>query len=140
MVIKFIDGFLLSVAVGVLMGCATSGGKVGSDGNASAFARYAENVFRRQNNVTSEIMTLTADEFADPARYELLLKSEKNMHGACALLNDYAERVQEGKESGWYYRTQVAAAVKACDHATQQLESLLGNAGPKAVLVNHGGE
>lgn len=126
MAIKSFRYLALIAAVKFLSGCVTLG-KIPSDEEQKpqSFAAYAEEVFRRQNSATSRIMALSPEDLEDPAQYDELLDAEKNMQSACELLNDYAERSQEGESAGIIFRSRVGMAVKKCDHATQKIETLL---------------
>lgn len=125
MAIKSFRFLSLLAALHVFSGCASLGEIPSDEENAGGFAAYAENVFRRQNNATSMIMTLSPDELDDDAEYEVLLNAEKNMQNACELLNDYAWRSLEGESSNVIFRSRVGIAVKSCDLATHKLETLL---------------
>ena len=98
------------------------------------YAKYAESVFIRQNEVTSEIMMLPEDEF-DPYEYESLLDTEKEMQDACELLNEYAIREVEGQSIGLFFKRRVQNSVEGCESAIRNVETSLaklnsdGNAG-----------
>lgn len=126
MAIKSFCYLLLIAAVNLFSGCMTLG-KIPSDEEKKpkSFAAYAEEVFRRQNSATSQIMTLSPEDLDDPAQYEKLLAAEKDMQNACELLNDYAQRSEDGESTNILFRSRVGIAVKNCDHATQKLEALL---------------
>lgn len=115
---------LLIAAANVLQGCSIFG-NISGDEEQQNFAKYAEEVFRRQNNATSEVMTLSADDLDNKAQYETLLSVERNMQNACELLNDFAARDGNGENSNVFFKARVGNAVKDCDRATQKLENLL---------------
>lgn len=119
--------YLALIAVVILASGCTTLGKIPSDEEKKpkSFAAYAEEVFRRQNTATSQIMTLSPEDMDDPEQYEELLAAEKDMQSACELLNDYAQRSQDGESTSLFFRSRVGHAVKNCDQATQKLETLL---------------
>jgi prolyl oligopeptidase PreP (S9A serine peptidase family) len=117
----------LITAALLLFGCANLSTTSTSGNNTQSFSAYAENVFRRQNNVTSRVMTLSPEDFSNEAQYDALLDAEKNMHNACELLNNYAQRIQDGENVSVLYRSRVGIGIKECDRATLKLETLLQN-------------
>ncbi|MGR8933205.1 MAG: hypothetical protein ACU837_02305 [Gammaproteobacteria bacterium] len=125
MVIKGFRFLSLLALLLLFSGCVNLGEIPSDEEKKGSFAAYAEKVFRRQNNATSIVMTLSPDELDDATEYEALLNAEKNMQNACQLLNDYAQRSQEGENPDVLFRSRVGIAVKDCDHATQRLEILL---------------
>jgi hypothetical protein len=130
----------LLAAANLLAGCMTLGDIPGGEDDPQSFAAYAEDVFRRQNNATSEVMTLSPDQVGDAAQYEALLSAEKNMQSACELLNDYAQRTQDGENTNLLFRSRVGIAVKNCDRATYKLETLLEDLDMAAVDAKHNAE
>lgn len=90
----------------------------------TGYAEYAEGVFIRQNQATSEIMMLTEDDM-DPYAYEDLLEAEKEMQKACELLNEYAVREIEGQTMGLFFKRKVQSSVEGCEYALQNVESTL---------------
>jgi hypothetical protein len=115
----------LLAVINLFTGCATLGDIPAYEKKPQGFTAYAEDVFRRQNNATSLVMTLSPDEVDDAGGYEALLSAEKNMQGVCELLNDYARRTQDKKGSTLLLRSRVGFSVKNCDRATHKLETLL---------------
>lgn len=140
MAIKSFRFLPLLVAVHLLSGCVNLGEIPSDEIKPQGFAAYAEGVFRRQNNATSAVMTLSPDELDDAAEYEALLSAEKNMQSACELLNDYARRSQEGESSNMIFRSRVGIAIKNCDRATHKLETLLEDFDLSAMEIKHGSE
>ncbi len=90
----------------------------------TGYAEYAEGVFIRQNQATSEIMMLTEEDI-DPYVYEDLLEAEKEMQKACELLNEYAVREIEGRTMGLFFKKKVQNSVEGCEYALQNVESTL---------------
>ncbi len=87
-----------------------------------ALSSYAESVFRRQNEVTSQLMMLSDDELEEP---EEVYQAEMNMHKACRLLNEYSQREMEGKPIGLLFKKRVRNSLEDCDESIQELEELL---------------
>lgn len=140
MVTKSFRYLPLLAAVNFLSGCVNLGEIPSDEIKPQGFAAYAEEVFRRQNNATSQVMTLSPDDLDDPEQYDALLTAEKNMQSACELLNDYASHSQEGEKMTLLFRSRVGISVKKCDHATQKLETLLQDFDVAAVDSKHGSE
>lgn len=111
-------------AASFLMGLTVTGCVWLLDHGGEDLENYAEAVFLRQNQATSEMMEL-ADETEPVAGYEALLDAETVMRQACQPLNDYAERMQTDQSSNLLQQGEVAASLSACDQATRQLEHLL---------------
>lgn len=90
----------------------------------TGYADYAEGVFIRQNQATSEIMMLSEDDI-DPYAYEDLLEAEKEMQIACELLNEYAVKEVEGESIGLFFKKKVQNSVEGCEYALRNVESTL---------------
>ena len=90
----------------------------------TGYADYAEGVFIRQNQATSEIMMLSEDD-VDPYAYEDLQEAEKEMQIACELLNEYAVREVEGEPIGLFFKKKVHNSVEGCEYALRNVESTL---------------
>ncbi len=85
---------------------------------------YAENLFRRQNELTSELMMLDSGSDDENEIYQ----AELRMHEACKLLNDYAQSQMEGKSMGILFKRRVKNSLPACDDAIQDLEDAIEDA------------
>ncbi len=83
---------------------------------------YAENLFRRQNELTSQLMMV------DAADDDEIYQAEMEMHEACKLLNDYARFQMEGKSMGILFKRRVKNSLPECDEAIQELEDCLEDA------------
>lgn len=103
----------------LLNSCASLSGLTrGSD-----LAGHAESVFRHQNELNSRLMLLSeADALPDDVTFE---KSEQAMHDACYLLNEYAERENDGESIDLSFKQQVLASVDGCDVSIKTIETML---------------
>lgn len=109
-----------------LMGCAVLFEK-GYGANRlprEEFERYVEEVFRLQNNMTSEVMMLMESE-GNGQSYTALIRAEQHMHEICAPLNEYASRNSEGLNVGLLLSHAVEKSAVDCERAARQVESLL---------------
>ncbi len=106
-----------------LTGCAS----VPAGSQQDNFSAYAEDVFRRQNQLISRLMMLSDSE--NPIEDEQFEQTEQAMHESCELLNEYAEREISGESISLRFKMQVQDSIQACDHSVQRLEALV------AVLV-----
>jgi hypothetical protein len=117
---------MLFFMVPVLSGCAMpfwTG--YGSEGRSKEeFAQYVEDVFRLQNNVTSQIMILL--ENGDiKSQQQPILKAEQHMQELCSPINEYASRERDGLNRGLLLRRRVEKSAEDCDKAAQEVELLL---------------
>lgn len=116
--------FLWLMVLIILSGCTI--GKSDPTFSTQSFAAYAESVFRRQNNATSQVMMLSTEEVAvDQKDFNGLLAAEKKMHHACTDLVAYAQASQIENSTSLLQRARAGKAINACDQATYTLESLL---------------
>jgi hypothetical protein len=109
----------------ILPGCATPflGGYGAKGQSKEEFTRYVESVFRLQNSMTSEIMTL--QETGDTRNLDALLQAEQQMQAACASLNEYASRDIDGLSIGLFLRRRVEKSANECEQAAQKVQPLL---------------
>jgi hypothetical protein len=119
-------GLMLMSIMLMLSGCTTPfwGGYGAKGQSQEEFTRYVEDVFRLQNNMTSEIMAL--QETDDVKNQYALLKAEQHMQEICAPLNEYASRDIDGLSIGLFLRRRVEKSAIDCEQAAQQVKSLLG--------------
>ena len=85
---------------------------------------YAEALFKRQNNLTQQLMLLS-DEDMTLADEEIIFQAELKMHDGCQLLNEYANREMEGKKMNVFFRRRVKNSFKACEEGVKNMESVL---------------
>lgn len=101
-----------------------SGGYGANGLSREDFARYVEDVFRLQNKMTSEVMMLLETDESG-SRHDELLQAEREMHEACAPLNEYADRDIEGQSIGLFLRRRVEKSAVDCEQSAFRVEALL---------------
>jgi len=85
---------------------------------------YAEALFKRQNQVTLEVMMLLEEELT-LAEENRLSDAELQLHDKCQLLNEMAVYEMSGKEVSYYFQGQVQRSFKVCDESVKNLEFIL---------------
>ena len=80
----------------------------------------AEEIFRRQNSIVSEVMILTMDEESS-----VLSDTEQEMLDACVELNAYAIRIRDKLGEDLIAQQRVLNSLDKCDAATRKLEELV---------------
>ncbi len=105
------------------MGCAISSPSQYWDSTFS-FSGHAEDVFRRQNKMTSEILMMS-EEDVDEEKYSQLLRAEQNLQAACKLLNEYAVRERDGLETGFVFKREVKNSIEMCEKSIEEAKSVL---------------
>jgi hypothetical protein len=120
-------GLMLMIIMLMMSGCATSflGGYGANGQTQEEFTRYVERVFKLQNNLTSEIMSLP--ETDDTKNHDAILAAEQHMQEACAPLNEYASRESEDLNIGLFLRRRVEKSAADCEQAALKVNSLLGH-------------
>jgi len=114
--------FLLALLVFFLLsGCSITSGVFKSKESISV---YAEALFKRQNFLTQQLMMLSEEDMT-LADEEIVFQAELQMHDACHLLNEYANRELEGKKMGVFFRRRVKNSFKACEEGVNNMESIL---------------
>lgn len=110
----------------VLTGCAApfERGYGAKRQSREEFERYVEDVFRLQNNMTSEVMMLMENE-DNSQSHATLIRAEQHMREICAPLNEYASRNSEGLSVGLLLSHSVERSAVDCERAARQVESLL---------------
>ena len=86
--------------------------------------KQLEELFRRQNNATSEVMMLTMDD-PDAESFTDLFEAEAEMQQACEPLNEYAVRERDKLEAGLILIKKILDAMAACEESTEQVELIL---------------
>jgi len=119
---------LIMLAIAALLsGCALpflSG--YGANGQSrEEFARHVEEVFRLQNQMTSQVMMLL--ETNDDQKPASLMQAEQHMQQACADLNEYVSRDIDGLSSGLFLRRRVEKSAIDCEQAALAIKLLLAN-------------
>lgn len=88
------------------------------------FERYAESVFRRQNQATVQTGMLL-DEDLNPDAYNALDAAESDMLRVCKPLNEIANRQINQQDSDIMLELEVKQTIGECDYATQKVEQLI---------------
>lgn len=119
---------LIMLAIATLLsGCALpflSG--YGANGQSrEEFALHVEEVFRLQNQMTSQVMMLL--ETNDDQKPASLMQAEQHMQQACADLNEYVSRDIDGLSSGLFLRRRVEKSAIDCEQAALAIKLLLAN-------------
>ncbi len=85
---------------------------------------YAEALFKRQNNLTQQVMMLVEEDLT-VSEEEKLTAAEEAMHEACHLLNEYANREIEGQKISILFRKQVQGSFDECEKKVIEMEAIL---------------
>ncbi len=89
---------------------------------------YAEALFKRQNQVTYQVMMLLEDEISINDEDRLSV-AELEMHEQCHLLNEMAGYEMKGEKVSLYFKTMVKKSFKACDESVINLGFVLKSIG-----------
>ncbi|MFQ5660419.1 MAG: hypothetical protein ACE5GZ_08325 [Gammaproteobacteria bacterium] len=90
------------------------------------FRAYAEQVFRRQNHASSEIIMLQLDaESEDNDQYSRLMNAEEKIIDACSPLNRMAARMAENRKINPSLKYEIFYSLSKCDHVTRDVETLI---------------
>jgi hypothetical protein len=89
-----------------------------------SIAEYAELLFKRQNFLTQQVM-MNFDEDIALIDQERIAQAEEQMHDACYLLVEYANREMEGKKMSVFFRRRVKKSFDSCDESVKHLEAIL---------------
>ncbi len=87
------------------------------------FEHHVEEIFRLQNQMTSEVMMLL--ENGEAKKPEVLMQAEQNMQHVCADLNEYVSRDIDGLSSGLFLRRRVEKSAIDCEQAAIAIKPLL---------------
>ena len=88
------------------------------------FEHYVESVFKFQNQLTSQVMMISASG-EDLEDYDELLQAEQQMREACEPLNEYAVKEIDGSRIGFFLRRRVERSAYACEKSAFKVENLL---------------
>ncbi|MDO9048850.1 MAG: hypothetical protein Q7U66_14115 [Methylobacter sp.] len=117
---------LAALAIAALIsGCAVPffGGYGANGQSREEFERHVEEIFRLQNQMTSEVMMLLENDEAE--KPEALLQAEQHMQRVCADLNEYVSRDIDGLSSGLFLRRRVEKSAIDCEQAATAIKPLL---------------
>ncbi len=121
---------LLSVAAFCIVssGCITTST---ADGRrlftaSGQFRLYVEQVFRRHNRVTNDLIYLLPEiEQSDAALYSRLTQAESNMLKSCRHLNKLATSYRDDRKPGYFKRMKMSRSAAQCDRSTQATQTIL---------------
>jgi hypothetical protein len=118
--------FALAGLLLCLAGCAvTSGGGQRLRPGSDAFAAYVEAVFRRQNEVATELSDALDRADPDSAHYDRLEDAELDLLIACHGLNELAQRRRSGERVGGFGALRRARRAPDCERAAEAAAALL---------------
>jgi len=121
-IVKPIRCFFLLLMISILFsGCSLVGESVKSVENIS---NYAELLFKRQNFLTQQVMMLLEDDIAE-VEDEKIYQAEDQMHEACHLLNEYANREIDGKGTSIFFRRLLQRSFDKCEEKVIQMDLIL---------------
>ena len=109
----------------LISGCAVPffGGYGANGQSLKEFEHHVEEVFRLQNQMTSEVMMLLESDEAK--RLQALMQAEQHMQLVCADLNEYVSRDIDGLSSGIFLRRRVEKSAIDCEQAALAIKPLL---------------
>jgi hypothetical protein len=113
--------------LGVTAGCAAVTSLDGErmSMRSAAFASYVEAVFRRQNEVATELAFALDSAPFDSARYRQLEAAEAALLDACDGLNLIAERRRDGEGAGGLRAARAARKAPECERAALSAAGVL---------------
>ncbi|MDP1664921.1 MAG: hypothetical protein Q8L79_07310 [Methylobacter sp.] len=117
---------LATLAIAALIsGCAVPlfGGYGANGQSREEFEHHVEDIFRLQNQMTSEVMMLLENDEAE--KPEALQQAEQHMQKVCADLNEYVSRDIDGLSSGLFLRRRVEKSAIDCEQAAIAIKPLL---------------
>ena len=109
----------------ILSGCATV---TTTDGErltlrSQEFRDYVERVFREQNHWATEL--LNAQDGAEGARYEELIRVEDSLLAACAGLNELAAARRDARTLGPLRQAELARSAPECEAITTEARRVI---------------
>jgi hypothetical protein len=123
--LNVLRGFAALAIAALISGCAVPffGGYGANGQSLEEFEHHVEEIFRLQNQMTSEVMMLLEnDEAKNP---EALMQAEQHMQRVCADLNEYVSRDIDGLSSGLFLRRRVEKSAIDCEQAAMAIKPLL---------------
>ncbi|MEE9396712.1 MAG: hypothetical protein V3V31_06830 [Methylococcales bacterium] len=110
--------------------------------DTEGFKKYVEQVFRRQNKVTNQLIEIFEEkpDSIDEDTYDALEDAEEEMQDACVALNEIAAGKSQDEQIGLQLKYRALKTVGQCDRATKKAEDLVAQidrivAVPKATLI-----
>jgi hypothetical protein len=113
------------VIASIISGCTMPffGGYGANGQSREEFAEHVEEVFRLQNQMTSEVMMLLESDQAK--KPETLIQAEQHMRQVCVDLNEYASRDIDGLSIGFFLSRRVEKSAVDCEQAALAIKPLL---------------
>ena len=101
------------------------------------FKKYVEQVFRRQNKVTNQLIEIFEEEpdNIDEETYDALEDAEEEMQDACVVLNKIAAQKSHEEKISLQLKYKALKTVGHCDRATKNVENLLAQLSRKVGLT-----
>lgn len=111
--------------VSLISGCSVPflGGYGANNQSQEEFAHHVEDVFRLQNQMTSEVMMLLESD--ESPKHGDLQQAEQHMRQACADLNEFVSRNNDGLNNGLFLRLRVEKSATDCEQAALAVKALL---------------
>ena len=121
-IVKNIKYYFLPFLISFLLfGCSSVGKPFKS---TESISEYAELLFTQQNSLTQQVMMLS-EEDVSPEEDEKISQAELQMHDACHLLIEYANREIDGKKMSVFFRRRVKNSLDGCGESIKIMESTL---------------
>lgn len=114
---------LVALAMASLISGCAIGGYGANSQSLEEFEHHVEEVFRLQNQMTSEVMMLLESDEAK--RLQALMQAEQHMQQVCADLNEYVSRDIDGLSIGLFLRRRVEKSAIDCEQAALAIKPLL---------------
>ena len=119
---KYIKYYYLPFLISFLLaGCISFGKSLKS---TESISEYAELLFKQQNRLTQQVMMLSEEDIS-PEEEEKISQAELQMHDACYLLIEYANREIEGKKMSVFFRRRVKNSLDSCSESIKIMELTL---------------
>ena len=117
---------LITPVLLLLTGCAvTSAGGERMGLRSDAFAGYIETVFRRQNEVATDLLTELDNEDPESDRFQSLDAADYELQIACREMNSLARANRDGELDRGLAALRQARTAPECERATDAAAALL---------------
>ena len=117
-IVKYIKSYFSPFFISfLLVGCSSFGQSFKS---TESISEYAELLFQRQNTLTQQVMMLSEEDVSQGE--EKIYQAELQMHDACHLLVEYANREIDGKKMSVFFRRRVKNSLDGCGESIKEME------------------
>lgn len=99
--------------------------------SSDAFRAYAEEVFREQNRLASDLVFRMEDERVEAAELERLERAETRLLEDCRDLNEIAVRQRDGQRRRLIAAARAAKSVPQCERAIDAVTQQLAEPSPE---------